>query len=43
LSMLPTTCCRHWLTVHNGLAELKGTIPAGILITSVRRAEATTM
>ena len=40
LSMLPTTCCRHWLTVHSASATLNGTT-TGILMNECKRAKAT--
>ncbi len=40
LSMLPTTCWRHWLTVHSASATLNGAT-AGILMNECKRAETT--
>src|SRR5688572_23317374 len=37
LSMLPTTCCKHWLTVHSASATLNGAT-TGILISECKRA-----
>ncbi len=40
LSMLPTTCCRHWVTVHSASATLNDAT-TGILMNECKRAETT--
>lgn len=41
-SMLPMTCCRHWLTVHSGLAALNCTMLADMM-NECRRARTQSM